>query len=117
MKILKTYQELLENYKLSDLSVGDYLILKSPEHIPGFSKNQYTVSEYFFSHNIGTITKIEGGDIYVKFHNAPTQISRYLFNENNEITAELSDILYQDSDVDSLWKTLDLIKIKNKYKI
>lgn len=117
MKTLKTYNQLFENYKLSDLSVGDYVILKAPEHIPGFTENHYKISNYFFTHNIGVITRFDGGDIYVKFFNVASVISTYLFNENNEINAELSDILYQDPDADNLMRTLKILDKQNKFNI
>jgi len=117
MKNIKTYNQLFEIYKLSDLNVGDYVILKAPEYIPGFTKNQYKISKYFFTHNIGIITKFDGSDIYVKFYNVASIISTYLFNENNELIAELSDILYHDIDADRLIKLLNINNKQNKFNI
>jgi len=117
MKILKTYNQIFEGYKLSDLSVGDYVILKAPDHIPGFSENQYKVSKYFFSHNVGVITGFDGGDIFVKFYNEPSVISTYLFNEKHEVTAELSDILYHDTDSDKLIRSLSILEKEKKFNL
>jgi len=114
MKLLKTYNQIFENTNINNISVGYFVILKSPKHIPGFSKKQYSISEYFFKNNIGVITKINGGDIYVKYYNTPSLISSNLFNDDNEVIADNNDIMYYNKDLDIL-NNKHINIIKNKF--